>query len=225
MALKILSDFKLNMQSDRLFKLSVITLTLQILVSISLFLNIVLALAALQLGGKLTVDTSLSGVVNNSDRVAIVESINADMYNFDDRVTKIMIEYFIENAFSVFFEHAETLRRISRGGELYYLSSPAVWDKMFKLLQPTLNEINSELLFFTIHPQVSGVKNITGNLWEAKVDLRRYNMMDDTLSTSSYVMNIKVAYFPGRVKMKNSFRNPLGFTVIEFNQSNVYKGR
>ncbi len=209
-------NFKNKLEENKLYKASFLSLIAQIVSGVSVIFFMLMSLMLFQLQSKLTVDSVILSNINKSSQVAVIDAFNQDMAEIDNKVTRVMIEYFINIVFAMHLDKSMIERKFAYNTEVFYLTSVPVWEKVSKFARPIINKVTGSRNSSS-SVEILSITNLTSNLWQCHFNVIIYSSETDNIETQKYTMNIRVGYFPARVAMANTFSNPLGFAVTEFN--------
>ncbi len=193
------------------------------IISLSFFLCSTLVI--FRLSREIVVEPLLIINQKDSENVVRYEPIDKKMPS-EKQLTEMFIRQYIIVRNTVINDEQEMRTRWGPGGIVQYMSSPEVYldfvgknvkeiDKMFDngySSEVHIDKIGKEsedspawLVTFTLF-NLSKARNSSGSL---------------TLKTMRYKASITPAYIPERRLLKARLLNPIGFTVIKYNQSEI----
>lgn len=165
-------------------------------------------------------------VANQKDSESMVryEPINTKMPSLK-QMTEMFVKQYVIMRNTVINDEQEMTTRWGYGGIVHYLSSPDVYDEFVGKNAQNIkfmydNEYSSEVYI------EKAVKDEITSAWT--VDFAVHNLSRGrnstgalTLKTLRYRASVTPRYYPERYFVARRLVNPLGFTVIKYNQSEI----
>lgn len=186
------------------------------------------SLALFKLAPQVTVEPFLIIRQDKSENMVRYEPITQDMPSSHQIMENFIRQYIVVRN-SVINDEREMQSRWLGGGIINYLSSPKIFDDFYK------KEVEKELKQLIASKIVRDVEIISvgktggenSRIW--KVDFKTYEINpslrnDDgalVLITKYWTVSLSAIFVPERMFLARRLLNPLGFTVVHYNQSEV----
>lgn len=196
--------------------------------TLSLLLFLFSSLALFKLAPQVSVEPFLIIKQNSTEEMVRHEPIAIDMAS-KEQLMEVFVRQYVIYRNTVINDRIEMMTRWYPGGMVNFLSSDEIYNDFYKYQQKVWkynedNQISQEVEIISIG-KIGGKKS---GVW--KVDFKTYEVSQRNRSgeNGSLILNVRywtasvTPYFiPNRMFTGRRLINPLGFTVIRYNQSEV----
>lgn len=181
----------------------------------SLFVTLFLTLTLAQMGGRLSVFSQLFFTVRSTDELIEVDSFTNNMAQ-KDVVTEMVLRNFLNHLYFRIPDKNEMARRWRVGGPLYMMTTPALYQQFVgDDFHAKMEEFGTS---FPVDVDVLKVYSAgTKNNWLVDFDLvilTEYGIKRQPLRGSFFVES-----FPERAVFGNEFSNPIGTTILKYEEN------
>ena len=192
------------------------------IVSLSFFLSS--SLVIFRLAPEITVEPLLLIKQSDSDSMVRYEAISTKMPSIR-QFTEMFIKQYVIMRNTVINDEQEMRTRWGPGGIVHSLSMPAVYANFVGMNAESIDKMFDD--GYSSEVQIDEMeKEETSPAWS--VIFTVYNLSKDrsrngslTLKTQRYKASITPKFIPERRMFRARLINPLGFTVIKYNQSEI----
>jgi len=202
----------------RRFQITMLMRTSIILCIMMLFTNVVLSLSLVQIADSMRVDSVVLTKQNSSEKMVDVDPIALDM-NHVDAINEVMLRKYILLRHTIINDESLMRFRWQPGGLIYLMSTDAVYDELYKN-KDDFNGRMASIRNGSETPQevdIIDVKKLANNLWSVDFDTITYAPTTGAVKRQRWNASVKAANLDWGKIMTNSFINPLGFVVTEYN--------
>ena len=192
------------------------------IVSLSFFLSSTLVI--FRLAPEIIVEPLLLIRQNDSESMVRYEPITTKMPSIR-QLTEMFIKQYVIMRNTVINDEQEMRTRWGPGGIVHYLSMPDVYADFVGMNAESVDKMFDD--GYSSEVQINELeKEETSPAWSVKFTV--YNLSKDrsnsgslTLKTQRYKASITPKFIPERRMYRARLINPLGFTVIKYNQSEI----
>lgn len=202
----------------RRFQITMLMRTSIILCIMMLFTNVVLSLSLVQIADSMRVDSVVLTKQNSSGKMVDVDPVALDM-NHVDAINEVMLRKYILLRHTIINDESLMRFRWQPGGLVYLMSTDAVYDELYK----NKDEFNGRMAGIRNGSEIPqevdiiDVKKLANNLWSVDFDTITYAPTTGAVKRQRWNASVKAANLEWGKIMTNSFINPLGFVVTEYN--------
>jgi len=174
-----------------------------------------LSLILLHLSIEVEANSFLVAAPTFSENLAYFEPLHPDMPKMDN-LAEMFVRQYVVARHSMVANKREMNVAWSDSGVVSRMSSPAVFSRFYSTTaKPFLNrDIVSPV---TTEVDMKRIIKDGWNNWQVFFDTRTVEKPDDEPEIKSWIATIQFRYYPSRIIMHNRLRNPLGFTVVQYN--------
>lgn len=196
--------------------------------AISLAIFVAASLALFKLAPMVTVEPFLIINQSSSDDIARYEPIALNMASREQFIETFVRQYVMYRN-TVLNDELEMMSRWYPGGIINFLSSPDVYKEfnknLEKVVRGNLSKGVSREVEIISSQRVGGKRSA---VW--KVNFKTYEILGHdrndksgylVLNTAYWTASITAFFIPERIFMGRRLMNPLGFTVVKYDQSKV----
>lgn len=196
--------------------------------AISLAIFVAASLALFKLAPMVTVEPFLIINQSSSDDIARYEPIALNMASREQFIETFVRQYVMYRN-TVLNDELEMMSRWYPGGIINFLSSPDVYKEFNKNLEKVVRENLSKGVSREV--EIISSQRVGGKrsaVW--KVNFKTYEILGHdrndksgylVLNTAYWTASITAFFIPERIFMGRRLMNPLGFTVVKYDQSKV----
>ncbi len=193
------------------------------IISLTFFLSSTLVI--FRLGREIIVEPLLIINQKDSETIARYEPIDKKMPS-EKQLTEMYIRQYVSLRNTVINDEQEMRTRWGPGGIVQYMSAPDVYKEFIGANMQTIekmfdNEYSSEVYIDRIYKESEESPAWTVSFTIFNLSRTRNDSGSLTLKTMRYKASVTPAYIEDRRLMKARLINPIGFTVIKYNQSEI----
>lgn len=186
-------------------------LTCFVFVSISALLTLVL----LHVSGEAETNSFLVSSPTFSENLAYFEPLHADMPKMDT-LAEMFVRQYIVARHTVIPDKVEMQIAWSPAGVVAHMSAPMVYDRFYTTTARAFLDLDM-IAKETTEVDMKRIIKDGWNNWQVFFDTRTIQKLDDPPKIRSWIATIQFRYYSGRAVMQRRLRNPLGFTVMQYN--------
>jgi len=187
-----------------------------VIVAVSLYCNVVLVLAIMQLIPLNRVEPFLLTFENKEDQIYDIVPLN----NMIDQksITEVFVREYVLLRSAFVSDVKEMEARWTDGGQLQEMSSPAVYQAFLeKTAKRALETIRTKGLNRAV--RIMTINELSRGLWQVEYETRDMYADSTTPEIGYWTATLKIRYRKKTVKYGERLNNPIGFTVENYSLS------
>lgn len=196
--------------------------------ALSLTVFVAASLALFKLAPMVTVEPFLIINQSSSDDIARYEPITLNMAS-REQFMETFVKQYVMYRNTVLNDELEMMSRWYPGGIVNFLSSPNVYKEFNKNLEKVIRgnlskDVSQEVEIISAQ-RVGGKRSAVWKVNFKTYEISSRNRNDKSgylvLNTSYWTASVTAYFFPERIFMGRRLMNPLGFTVVKYDQAKV----
>lgn len=208
-------DEVLMSSSDRVRRAKYFSWACGALTVLMLALTFLIVLTLAQMGARLRVIAHpIPYLPMKSTEFVTIDPLNV---NFPDAdlITEAFIREFVINRYSVIPDGSEMTRRFSFGGPIHRFLSPKMYAPYANQKETKKKKKEEAEGATPVDVEIRRVSRI-GRNWQVEFD-KRSALGGNKVSIDPFVVTLEVKYLPSRVSFDPAALNPIGMTIVRYN--------